>query len=49
MFHACAARFDVTGNLEKNLVWGGLNKALVHPKSKNFLRFFITSNLTVYI
>jgi hypothetical protein len=28
MLHACAARFDVTENLEKFLVfWGKLNKA----------------------
>ena len=28
MFHACAARFDVTENLENFLLLGELNKAL---------------------
>jgi len=42
MLHACAARFDVTGNLEN--FWQ-LNKALVDKKFAKFFRFSVTSNL----
>jgi hypothetical protein len=37
MLHACAARFDVTENLEKVFgFWGELNKALVQTQSCRF-------------
>ena len=32
MLHACAARFNVTGNLESFLVLGELNKPMVEKK-----------------
>jgi hypothetical protein len=37
MFHAYAARFDVTGNLENFLVESELNKALVESHSPSKL------------
>jgi len=48
MLHACAERFDMTENLENFLVFRVNDKGSVHPKTKNFSRFSVTSNLAVH-